>query len=305
MKRVHLLTKSKDLPYSLHAVFGPTQSTGGKTRSVTTRAHVLEELGSADNPLTVADIANKLDIRMHVVGRHLKLLNNLGLVEYDSLGGEERRAQLKFRLNERVLRSQVKKVRSMKILTEETVDILFRVKEVSYQSLFEMLRPSHVNIKDQSIRNAIYVVINGLVMQGICKKAKYRAGYAYSRTNITENGRAIVNEIILPIKRALSGDEELLDRWKKINWGGYAKDALAKYIESSGYCNRHTQEERTAQVLLVIKENIGGIRPNKIKSLLGFNPGNHLKFLLDQHLVVRKKQGIGAFYFAVNPQHLN
>src|SRR3989344_1850039 len=297
----YLLEKSKDLPYSLYTVFGPTQRTRGETRSVTTRAHILEELSLTDRDFTIADIANKLGVPANVISRHLKHLKNLGLVEHDSLD-KELRGQVKYRLNEECQRSQVETARGLKTLTQEVADILFETKEVDSELLIERLKSKHTYIKDDSFRSYIHGVLSGLAIQGICQKGKYRSGNAFSRASITENGRAVVNEIILPIKRALSGDERLLNEWKRTNWGGYVKDVLSKYIESSGYCNRHSQEERAAQVLLLIKENIDGIRPKKIKSLVGFNPGNHLRFLLDQHLIIRKKQRRGTSYFAVNPQ---
>ena len=304
----YLLEKSRDLPYSLYILFGPTQKTRGETRSVTTRAHILEELSLADRDLIIADIAKKLGVRNLVVSRHLKHLKNLGLVELDSLD-RDLGDRVKYRLSEKYQRSQVETARGLKTLTQEVADILFETKEVDYELLFHRLKSKHTDVKDKNLRSEIYGVLRGLAMQGICQKVKYRAGNALSRTKITENGRAIVNEIILPIKRALSGDEELLNEWQKINWESYVKDVLAKYLESSGYCNRHAQEERTAQVLLVIKENIDGIRPKKIKSLVGFSPSNHLKFLLDQHLVIRKKQvtreGRGTLYIAASPRHLN
>jgi hypothetical protein len=293
----YLLSKSHELPHPFLTIFGPTSTSGGKTRSVTNRANILEYLDSQDEPVREVDVVNVLGIDQGKTGARLTHLSNLGLIEYSSVNSEER-GKIKYFLEKEAKRESVAIVSAYTNLTQEVADIVFETGEVDSNSVYERLRGQHPNAKEKGLRQQLSKILSGLEKQGILRRGIFKAGEVQSQARITEEGRRVVRDIIEPVKRALSGDEELLEAWRHIRWQQYAKEAVARYRESSGYANSRSREEKTGEVLALILQN-PGIRPGEIIEQLGYFPMKMLHDLLEAGRISREIEGKAARYTVV------
>lgn len=293
-----LLYKSIDYPHSLFTIFGNTSASSGKTRSVTTRAAILDYLNQHSSvPSRQADIADHLGISGVGIGEHLKHLHNLGLVEYESTT-HEKKGQIRYILASEAERKMVSRSRREVTLTQTVADLIFELGEVNSQIIFEKVQHKFPNSTERRLRSRISGILAGLVKQRICTREKFEGRKTQSIAKITKDGKDIVEDIIIPVKRALSDDEYLLDEWRQIPWQNYARQATMKYKEASGYANSQSHEERVETALAVIQSN-PGIRPKELKTMLNYAPVNLLRSLLLTRRVTRVKTGNVTRYYAV------
>lgn len=294
-----LLEKSVGLLASLDEIFGKTGSSSF-VRSVVTRTKILEYLYEQTTTVRRNDIADSLGMLKESVSGHLKKLNEIGLVDYASVNFEKK-GHVTYKLDDNAFREQVETVGSEASITKEIADLIFELGEVNGDIIFVAIRNKHANANEQSLRNRINNTLSGLSAQGICKRTQFKGAEIHSEASLTEVGRSLVSTVIYPIKVALA-NSDVLDGWRRINWQEHARYAVTRHKESSGHANWHPEEERMAEILEAIRIQDSGIRPNELESLLGYDPVNFLRSLINKGFVVKEKKGKAVRYRAVPTQ---
>jgi DNA-binding PadR family transcriptional regulator len=301
-----LLEQSGKLPaslFTLSKVFGATSSAGGETRPVLNRVKILEFLYQADykeqGNVRETDISKQLNRKRNdLVGGHLSYLNKLGLANY-SFVLTEKRGFAKYRLLENAKREDVRTVITLRSLTQDVADLLFQLKRVDCNEIAERLKNKYSGKNETSLRQAVSRILSGLEKQGICKHESYVGGKILSQARITDVGKQVVENIILPIKQALSDDDDLLSSWRRIPWQNYAISAISKHKESSRFIESKSFKEWEDKCLSIISQN-PGLRPREIISILGRrNTSDLLRSLLDKGKVKRERKGCAVYYYPV------
>ena len=293
-----LLEKSSNLPYSLLEIFGQTAKCSGKTRSVLNRARILEFLSQKDTVRRETDISKQLKLKASTqICHHLRHLSQLGLIEYSSVNLEEK-GFVKYILSENVARDKVEKVSTEPKLSSEIANLLFRLRKADANLLAEKLKKKYPKLSIDSLRVRASKILSGLSRQGVCYPEGPFGKKIRSQTKITSDGEKMVSGIIIPIKRALADDEDLLSSWRKVTWQNYAEEGIAKHKEVSGCANPHSSKEWAYEALNIISQN-PGIRRREIESLLplALGTGRILKILLDQGKIRKEKQGKAVRYY--------
>lgn len=293
----YLLEKSSQLPHSLLRIFGPTSKGPGETRSVLTRAKLLEVLASKNVVSRSTDLANQLGVDERIVGRHLRHLSQLGLVGYQAVDTEQP-GFAKYTLIENTRTGEPETVLNLRKLTKNVYQLLLSQKTVDRTYLTQVLKDNHPDLQSESLAAYISSVLSGLTKQGICQADLFVGGKILSQAKITESGRQVVSEIILPLKEALAENHQLLSQMKQIPWQNYAKVAILKHQESSGYANNRPLEEWAGDAFYIIGQN-PGIRPGEMKKLLGHQPSNLLQILLAQGKIRKERQGVAVRYYPI------
>ena len=289
-----LLERSKELPYSLLEIFGQT-STSGKTRSVLNRVKILKALFQTYDNLRTEDIASQINLAGTGVGNHLRHLAKLGFADYSSVDSEER-GQIKYELLENASKENIKQVRTEKTLTQDVTDLLFKLKRVDVNVLANRLKDKYTARSGINLKGEIGRILSGFTKQGICQHGLYIAGQIHSQARITEAGKQIVEDVIIPIEKTLSGDETLLSSWRRIPWQNHAREAILKYKEASGHAKYKSFEERQNELSSIILKN-PGLRFREIKPILGCSPTQFLKILLEHGRIRKERQGKAVRYY--------
>ena len=291
----YLLEKSTQQPYSLLEIFGPTAKGSGNTRSVLTRARLLEVLASMNDVSRTIDLSNQLGVHPAVIGKHLVHLSQLGLVEYEAVNSEKP-GYAKYTLSQNAKESGVRPVLSYPRLTKEVYQLLLSQKTVDNSYLVQVLKNNYPNSAVESLRSQISVVLTGLTKQGICQPDLFVVGKIQSQVQITDSGKQVVSEIILPAKEALAENHQLLFQMKQIPWQNYAEEAVSKHKEASGNAKQRTVEKWAGEAFVIITQN-PGIRPVEISKLLGRNSYTPVQVLLSQGKIRKEKQGRAVHYY--------
>lgn len=300
----YLLEKSSSLPYSLDAIFGPTaRGGGGQNRGVLTRAAILESLYAQANETSSttsnAHFSRELGRDGSVFRKHMVVLRDLGLVEYDSINTEEPGA-INYRFIDSEGRIQPSPVRRWPTLTTTVYEV---IRDLRVSDIGRVLQECKRRLPNASFDHLrVNQILSGLALQGILDSDFKGSGkgQVFSKSKITDAGKKIVEEIILPIKAALSSEgEERLQEWNNIPWQIYAPDAVEKYASSSSGANSRPIQEWAAYALQMIIDN-PGIRTTEIGSKLKTNIGIVLKLLLDEGVVRRERNGKASRFYSVD-----
>lgn len=293
----YLITRSAGLPCSLSPLFGAT-NTRFKTRSATNTVQILEALNGAKGVLRETDLEQQLAISKKVIGPHLVRLAQLGLINYSSVDWEDQGA-FKYQLLVGARREQVQSIKNRPTLTQAVAASLFKSEVVDSNSLAKILQDQFPKARSlSSFEDKIGCILTDLVKQRICEQAGFINTQRHSLAEITDVGRKVVIEVIQPVKQALSGDRQLLEKWCRLPWQEYAPAALARYKDEAGHANRETIVEQASQVLEIIRQN-PGIRPNEIREKIGRLPFDLLSVLLSSHDIRKEKNGKKVCYFPV------
>jgi len=295
-----LLQKSSEIPQSLLQIFGLTSKSGGETRSVLNITKILDFLNSkAEDYHLEIDVASQLNLGHQIVGRHLERLRRLGLVEYSSTSNEVTGARyfvvgkLEPKLHGRT--------HSYPTMTQKIFQIVSGLEVVNRQTVAEELNRRNPGIKTNL--SLISVVLRYLTDQGILSREfgiSKRRGGNKSRARITDEGRKLIEGVIMPIKLALGPDgEDLLTKWGRIPWQGYAEDAVRKHKEQSGSANRRSLEAWTSDALRIIRDN-PGIRPGELERKLKRSGIEPLQILLRDGSIVKVRLGKAVRYYTAD-----
>lgn len=293
-----LLKESDRLPYSLLTLFGQTSKTGGETRSVVNRARILEHLTLNPTNVRQMDVSQSLGLNHTVVSNHLRHLFRLGLIDYSSIGPEDK-GMMKFAISHNADDIEVDGLRGVSSpLTKGVMEALKAVGVADAHTLAEVVKESYPDKASASLAQDIGRILSELSKKGYCQRELF-SKKTRSDVKITDAGVAITSDVIVPIKRALNGDTDLLASWQSINWQDLAKNALVKYRNESGHANAISEAERLGRALEIINQN-PGIRPRELGLSLQYVPTNLLKTLLENGKIRKERQGSGVAYFPVS-----
>lgn len=290
-----LLQQSARFDFSLLELFGKTSIKLGEQRSPVTRVKILEFLNSSNHgSFRTKDIEKQIGIVS--AAYNLEHFDRFGLVEYRSTNVEQPGFAV-YKLSEGVRREQVQTIRTSHTLTSKVGDLLFQLKTVNAPQIYDLVKDQYPNRKD--LKSEISRILTGLSRQGICNPELFIGGDVQSDVRITRLGKLVVEDVLMPLKRALGDDEYLLGQWRAIPWEEYARNAVLKYRQSSGYANKRPVEDWTLDTFNVIRKN-PGIRSRDLRKLLGHNLHIPLKRLLDNGVIRKEGDGRAVFYYPVN-----
>lgn len=289
-----LLAKSPELPYSLEEIFGMTaRGNGGKTRGILNRVAILESLYNSSKPGSSLKLAQELGIASAGTGDQLRSLRELGLIEYNAMSSESN-GQIPYTFVDQPPPTKIKIIRNEATLTAVIYEIMKEIKTADYQKVAEECKKRLPNRTFETIR--VGRILADLARQGLLS-SDFAIGGALSNASITDAGKRILEEIIIPIKKSLTeGGEELLAEWRKIPWQEYAPEAIRKHKSGSSHANERSRQEWAAEALRMIIDN-PGIRTTEIASRLKTNTGIVLKILLDEGVARKEKDGKASRYY--------
>lgn len=292
-----LLEKSQEFPFSLLKIFSQTSTGPGETRSVINRVKILEYLYQEDEVSRQVDIINQIVLNQHSAGSHLTHLAELGLIEYSSVSSEDEGFDTRI-LSPEAQKEDVKTVAYRPKLTFDVAQILFESGTVNTILLTRNLKDKYPNWSFDSLRRSIAEVLLGLEKQGLCYPKLFVASKIQSQAKITDLGRSVVSEIVLPIRKALAEGNDLLSQWERIPWENYAKMAISKYREASGHAQPCSLEENVDKAQAIIFQN-PGIRTKELISMLGTGSNRPLKILLEHGKIRKEREGFAVRHYPV------
>jgi hypothetical protein len=286
-----LLQKSSDFPHSLGELFSTTAKTG-ELRPIIRAVKILEYLYGLDGYSTDLEI-------MSVVGGKdmsgpLNRLGDVGLIEHESVNTEKTR-QVQYSLTERANDIPIKTAYRLPTLTNQIAEIMLDLKTADYLTVTKELETRFGKIVKRANVNG---VISGLCTQGILS-SDYRGARRMSKSRITTEGKRLLEEVIFPIKQALSLDgEELLESWRKIDWRKYAVIGLQRNRETPTNLKRKSIQSWASDVLeLVIADP--GIRGIEIQRKINRISFDILRVLLDEGRIKKVKKGREARFYPI------
>ncbi len=292
-----LLQQSTELPYALETLFSMTsRGNGGETRGVINRIRVLEALyeqRESEFPMTNLQISEKLDTQKSYVAGHLKSLRDLGLINFSSISTENKRI-IPYSVVGKIPIAEIPTLKAEHTLTRNVAEIMNTLGTADIHTVMEEYARRFPNNKIDGFRAA--KVLSFLARHGYIA-SDFKIGEIHSNSKITEEGIKIVENIIHPIKRALEGDEDLLDEWRGIPWREYAESAVNKHKLASSQANAGTIQEWASEALEIILNN-PGIRTTDIGSRIKTNTSVVLKLLFDEGLIRKEKDRKAVRYYA-------
>lgn len=290
-----LIVESSKLPFSLMSLLGAT-NTAGDVSSAVNRAAILKSLNSKSGIVREIDLEQETGINRKVVGPHLEALAKIGVVSYQAVDFEQS-GDFKYRIAEGAKRENVRKVGTRPTLTQQVADIVFEKGLVDSASIFSLLIGAYPNTN--RLRERIGQILTGLELQGICTRAPFKSGEQHSSVEITPLGRQIVDEMIIPLEQATSGDEELLSSWLQLPWQAHASQVIEKYAAESGYAHGIGFSDRVATVQGLIQQK-PGIRPREIQAQIGGRrPYDLINWLLARGKIRREEDGKKTRYYSL------
>jgi len=284
-----LLKQSLDLPYSLGKIFGHTSSSG-TSRSPINRADILEYLNNhSDTTVRDTDMGRELCLDTRLLGDNLTILGAMGFAEYSSWTSD--RGDFTYVLTELEHEKQIHQVRSYAWLTKAVAQIMFDIKTASTQQVRDELEKRY----GKKFHN-VGGILAGLLKQGLIS-TDFIGGSRHSKARITELGIRLVEDIVLPIKQVLAGEQEdILEEWRRIPWQDYAFKAIERYKIESGHANKRPIQEWIYDALGIILEH-PGIRPIELKKLLNREVDDLLSILLKEGIIRKDRQGSTSRYY--------
>lgn len=290
-----LLEQSSHLPLSLLDYFGQTSTGPGNTRPVLNKIGILKYLLEHQGKVRTTDIAETIDLQPALVGKRLRNLRDVGLVNYDSFDTEE--DTINYKLLRNANRTVIRTVHTDTALTHEVADLVFRMGTVNRDSVLSILKERHGSAFASlpSLRNRLSHILSGFVDMGICESEKF-SKEEKSKARITELGSEIVSNIVVPIERALADDSSLLEAWNRIPWQNYARKTIEKYKFRSGNVNRQSIQYWKDQAFWIVSGN-PGITPEDIRTRLEHNPSDPLRILLNEGKIRKEKIGKRMAYY--------
>src|SRR3989344_2606601 len=189
----YLLKSFANMPLSMKEVFSNTTAGTGSSRPAVTRARTLEMLRDNQlSDLSAIDIASVLNVRGHVVSRHLEDMAEKGLVEFESLGSERHNVFI-HNSHEEVVQIRPNTLKG------KIIALAREMGQVDASNLTDLLKNHFPNTKEESLKNYISRLLWVLAREGVFETPKFRVLETMSTAKITSLGVRVV-DIILPIR---------------------------------------------------------------------------------------------------------
>lgn len=221
-----LLERSLTFPFSLGALGSSRRA--GATNGVCERMRILKIL--ADNPSILKDVdaakeiyLDKVSDKLPIVVKHLRMLDGSGLINYRPKGRKDTAA---FVLSPIVDKPDI---RPLHPLEQTVINLLFRMRIVDTFTISRMLREKFYYLGPEVIDDGVRRALDSLLVDGICHFDVDESGLEEGEVRVTNRGKRFLKEIVMPIKKALNGNNKLLDSWSKIDWRRSAPRAVEKF----------------------------------------------------------------------------
>lgn len=309
------LSFEKEHGFSLYPIFGQSQQGRGEHRAPLTRAKILKFL--IDGKKRQVDLCIELGINHQLASSSLKALKKAGVIDYSSMNPQTGREQVAYAVSGEVLPSEVKPVRQKKRFTNTIIRICQGLtderKEITQANVYDRLpRSFKKGKKPRNVRTAVTRVLVGLAdKQGFLKRGKFKGRGVYSEIELTEKGRTLVDELILPLENALS-DGMTLGEWQKVVLPNVMMDfqehskvgADLYYPYSKSYQVAHRQEWQDNAMFALHGVGRKGISAQELSELLGIGEmacGNFLKSLVGER-TARREMRNGVYYYRLLPR---
>ncbi len=288
------LRKANEYGKSFHEFLGSTKS-AGKSRSPYNRIMMLELL--SDSPMSTQGLTDVMDLDSRVIRSHIKKLQELGFLEYDSVSPEEPGWS-----SYRWVKGEPKDVEQyayMPTLTTEVSELLSELKESDCETIGKIL--------DYDSTGNISCVLSHLEKYGFAERlSKFKIGEKLSEVIITEEGRNFLDDYSDRVVDALRDGEELehmrsIQKEYERDTDKFAQEAtrgVLLYRGVSPPINSKGIDQCCEEIYKTIKSR-NGVRPVDIGRLTGIsNTSIYLKMLKDNDLIYAIKDGRAAIYKA-------
>jgi predicted transcriptional regulator len=259
---------------SMFSILGQTTS-HGETRAPHNRIRILENL-IEKGKLRVIDLCNFLGLRQWSVQTHLRELQKIGFVNYDSVGTH--RDKITYEWIEGKEPSDAKVVKTFNQLTKKVAKYLSDVSgKVSTHEVAEGLK----------IRSSDYVskILSGLVEEGFVRREGWKVHEILSEIEILDEGRKFIEDWILPTRETLANGEALEDLEKIYGqfqnrniFAENAKGAIESYIKISPGINRKSLEIRIEQIRNYLIEHPGSMT-EEVAEHLGLSRNTVVRYI--------------------------
>jgi len=293
-----LLRKAVEYGYSFFPIFGSTCSTGA-SRAPSNRAKILELLVQNPVHLRTADITSLLGFEERTLaGQHLRALDKAGLISYSAVGAEESGyASFQWRPGKK-LKEEVIDLGHYPLLTRDIARILASKGEPMNREDLQKALPKSFRGKIRSLSN-ISEVLNCLLHQGFAI-ARFR-GEKHSEIKLLEKGERFYQEVIWPIKEALSDGPGLAEmRALMTGWPNFAPEAVRLYKEVSPHAQGKSRAVWQRKIFGLLELRPDGLRPKEISDSLSDLSHPRAISLLNEFfrdgLVRKRKEGRAVYY---------
>jgi len=286
-----LLQKSLELPFPLNKL--GTSSKRFKERPIVSRVKILEYLVyTPELKPNTKGVARAVGLEELSVGRHLRDLASLGLIDY-SFFSNDRHGDIKYKLHTKTMPDQIQTAAKMPVITSLVKDVIFYMETLDRHSVTEEIKKRHpgLDVNPDEIRK----VLADLSRKGLIVKIFGDPNSGRVRDNslavITESGMNFVLNVIEPIRSALTPEGSArLDEWKQLPWQDSASEGVSKHKATSNHANRLSLEESISEVMDHIIRN-PGITRRKIEVGLDRHIGSSITALKRDGRVKQVKNG--------------
>lgn len=263
-----LLKNAAENTLSFEKIFGSTVS-ASESRAPYNRALILEYLSrqKGDIEIRIVDIEKETGIPKNVVADSISFLQENGLVVAESFELATNKDQFTYVPNPEYKKLDEPKQGKLQQKVNDVIQILNS--SGTALTIDAILSEIHKDNKDFK-RKTVYAIIFQMVQDGYLARGKFKAGERQSIVTISEEGISFVNDVLTPIRAALSdtsAGEDIRQEWRNIPWREYAPTSLILHKENSRNANRVDSNTLTAAVRKIITDN-PGIRTSEITQAL-------------------------------------
>ena len=286
---------------SLYELLGQTPSVGAR-RAPYNRARIVEVLSRGDTK--IVDLTKQLGLTLEDVRQHLRKLEGLGVLSFDSLNFEKKGVK-PYTWVQGKSPHQARHLWGLKTLTSDVAGWLYKNKRADRHEIAQGLNYRHLT---QISRVLVSLVKQGLAQTDYMSADKSRIWLSKKSGLITKFVRAIRNALddkpdlkdMSAILGEFSRDDEL--------FGYYVNRGVKIYNSVSPNLNARTAESRESELLRFLNayqdREKEGPRPVDVVRQLGWTPGTvtrNLSALLRKGLVGRERKGPVTRYTQMSP----
>lgn len=274
---------------STYEVFGSTNS-AGECRGPYNTVRIMEEL--ENGPKKERDLSNVLNVNHNVVYKHLKRLEKVGFVDYDSWSSEKK-GQFKYRWIAGKP-DDVETVDERRTLTRNVAELLYMGGDWDRNAVAEALR--------YQSPQPISTVLSGLEKSGFVERTTlFKAGEMHSEAKLREHGQKFLRSFINPVRTSAMDREPAAELARSLgaheDWSvAYAENTFASvlYSRASPYFTMTPGNERMNEILELLRE--GKMRPVDIERRMGIHCKGFLKELVQEGRVRKDREGNAVWY---------
>ncbi len=293
----------RQIDFSFHQLLGSTCS-HGDSRAPYNRFRILHFL--LDGDTRISELRGQLNLPHIDVVSHLKTLKELGFVEFDSVGSEQRGWAVYKWSGDKP--EDVKTVGGRPTLTRAVAQHLFKNGEADRNQIAADLKTGEYrDCTNAYLRADISRILVGLKRQGVASSGFH--GNDKSHVKLLKDKTEFVDEFTRKVNGALRDGPELqeMERLNQL----YQNDPdrlktdatrrLGIYVSVSPQINCRSAEEWLKDVLLYISSR-GEVRPRDIASGVGKGARNYLPSMVNGDLLIKKRRGHTTIYM-INPDY--